>query len=163
MIVMGERQDPFEVIDIYNHKILANQSVAAIRRTVRNQKIDESDLEVFKKLSSLLNEAYTADQSVSATKLKASSKYSLTILSQTLKAMEGTSSNTDAFRGTLNDLHKAAIDLSQGKIISESKLSTLNDFCKRYSSLQRQLLKQPSLKPSYGVTVWPFANQKKLT
>jgi len=163
MIVMGERRDPFEVIDIYNHKILANQSIAAIRRVMRNRIIEPEDIPIFKKLSNLLDAAYNADQTVSGANIKASSKYSLRILSQTLKAMEGTLKGTQAFRGILDSLHRTAIELSNGNAISDDKLNNLHDFCKRYAALQRQLLKQPSIMPSYGVTVWPFTRQTRHT
>jgi len=156
MIVMGERRDPFEVIDIYSNKILANQSVAAIRRVLRDHVIEQADITTFKKLSNLLDAAYTADQTVTGANIRASSKYSLKILSQTLKTMEGTQKDTHAFRNILNDLHKTAIELSNGNINSDEKLNNLQDFCKRYAVLQRQLIKQPSIKPSYGVAVWPI-------
>jgi hypothetical protein len=44
---MGERRDPFEVIDFYNHKILANQSIAAIKRIMRNNNIEQRDVDIF--------------------------------------------------------------------------------------------------------------------
>jgi hypothetical protein len=157
-MVVEERRDPFQIIDIYNHKILANQCIAAIRRTQRNQAIDTADLVTFQKLSRLLDEAYSADQNVSGAGVKASSKYSLKILSQTLKAMQGTLKGTSSFRARLDDLHKASAELSQNKIVSDPQLNMLFDFCRRYATLQRQLLKQPSTRASYGVTAWPFAS-----
>jgi len=163
MIVSGERRDPFEVIDIYNHKILANQSKAALRRALRNRRLESTDIAIFTKLSKLLEAAYVGDQTVSSSQIKASSKYSLKILSQTLKAMEGILRDTEAFRDRLDYLHKSATELSKGNSISEERLNSLYDFCKRYAELQRQLLKQPSMKPSYGVTVWPFASQTRRT
>lgn len=163
MIVGGERRDPFEIVDIYNNKIFANQCVAAIRRTRRDRAIDSSDLKTFQKLSDLLDAAYSADQTVSGASVRASSKYSLKILSQTLKAMQGTLTDTNAFRARLDELHRAASDLSQNRTISDTRLGTLNDFCTRYSALQRQLLKQPSNKPPYGVTQWPLARLTERT
>lgn len=163
MIVMGERQDPFEVIDIYNNKILANQSKAAIRRIKRNKGIESGDIAVFKKLSQLLKAAYTGDQSVSGSQIRASSTHSLKILAQTFKAMEGILRNTKAFRETLDDLNKAAIELSQSNVISDDRLDSLYDFCNRYAALQQQLLKQSSTRPSYGITVWPFESRTKHT
>ena len=159
MIMTGERRDPFEVIDIYNQKILANQSIAAIRRVKRNGTVDESDIDTFKKLSKLLDAAYIGDQNVSGSKIKASSKYSLKILSQTLNAMKGQLRDTKAFREHLEFLQKSASKLAKGTPIPDEELNLLFNFCKRYSDLQKQLLKQPSVKPSYGVTVWPFENQ----
>ena len=161
MIVMGERQDPFEVIDIYNHRILANQSKAAIRRVKRDKSIEPGDMVVFKKLSQLLEAAYIGDQSVSGSQIRASSTHSLKILAQTFKAMEGVLRNTKVFRETLDDLNKASIELSQNKVISDDRLDSLYEFCNRYAALQQQLLKQSSTKPSYGITVWPFERRIK--
>lgn len=163
MIVMGERRDPFEVIDIYTHKILANQSKAAIRRVKRDKSIEAGDIVVFKKLSQLLEAAYTGDQSVFGSQIRASSTHSLKILAQTFQAMEGILRNTEAFRKTLDDLNRAAIELSQNKVISDDRLDSLYDFCNRYAALQQQLLKQSSIKPSYGITAWPFESRIKHT
>ncbi len=163
MIVMRERRDPFEVIDIYNHKILANQSRAAIRRVKREKRIESGDIAVFKKLSQLLEAAYAGDQSVSGSQVRASSTHSLRILAQTFKAMEGILRNTKAFRETLDDLSGAAIELSQNRTISDDRLDSLYEFCCRYAALQQQLLKQSSTKPSYGVSVWPFESRIRHT
>jgi hypothetical protein len=163
MAVMRERRDPFDVIDVYSHKILANQSKAAIRRVQRNKIIEPLDVDTFKRLSKLLEAAYDSDQKISGAQIKASSSYSLKILMQTLKAMEGMLRNAQAFRGRLDDLKQSAVELSRGNIISEDKLESLYDFCKRYAEVQQQLLKEPSIRSSFGVNVWPFASPIKYT
>ncbi len=146
MIVSEGRRDPFEVVDIYNHKILANQSKAAIRRAIQNHSTEPSDIPIFKKLADLLNAAYNGDQNVSSSNIRAVSKDSLNILLQTKQAMEGMLRNPAAFRERLDELNKAATELSQGRMVSDEKLKNLSEFCQRYSQFQQQLLKQPSRK-----------------
>ena len=114
-------------------------------------------------MSKLLEAAHIGDQNVSGAQMKASSKYSLKILSQTLNAMKGQLRDTKAFRDHLEFLQNSAFTLSQGHPIPDVQIDLLFDFCKSFSDLQKQLLKQPSIKPSYGVTVWPFVNQTKRT
>lgn len=162
MITTGERQDPFEIMDIYNTKILANQSIAAIRRVIRNHSVDKSDIPTFKKLSNLLETAYNADQTVFGAKIRASSKNSMKVLSQTIKAMEGKLKDTSTFRNFIDELRKTSLELSSENVTSNEKLIALDDFCKRYHSLQKELIKQRSSRTSFGASVWPFAKQIRL-
>jgi hypothetical protein len=50
MSIIDERKAPFEIIKIYSQKVLADKSKAALRRTIRNQKIADKDKATFKKL-----------------------------------------------------------------------------------------------------------------
>lgn len=161
MTIASERRYPFEVIDIYNRKILANQSKAAIRRIIRENQVRTSDLSVFSKLSALLGAAHKGDQSISAAQIRTSDAHSLKILMQTMQAMEGRLTNTRVFRERLDELSKSAQELAQGKVIPVTQLNMLYDFCKKYADVQQQLLKQPFIKSSYGATMWPFVRQIK--
>ena len=82
MTVIEDRQAPFEIVKIYSQKVISNKAKAALRRVIRNNNIRESDRNTFMKLHELLNAAISSDQSISSTQIRATSRGSLKILSQ---------------------------------------------------------------------------------
>jgi len=162
MPITEERQAPFEIVKIYRQKIIANQAKAALKRINRENVVRENDKPVFARLYSLLNEATIGDRSISSTQIRATSGSSLKILAQSLQAMQGKiAQNTSAFRSRLIELTEASRQLSEGIVSDQDARNNLYDFCKRFGDIQDQILKQPNMKPSYGITVWPFAKRNK--
>ncbi|MBI2855026.1 MAG: hypothetical protein HYX87_08950 [Chloroflexi bacterium] len=156
-----ERSNPFDVLDTYNRKILANRSRAAIRRAMREKNVRSGDVPILVKLADLLRAAREGDQSISTSQVKASDSRSLKILMQTMQALETRLINTKAFRDRLEELAKSAQDLAENKPVEHKNLVSLEDFCKRYAELQQRIVKQPLSGSTYGVSVWPFGRQIK--
>lgn len=160
---MKNGEAPFQVISIYNNKILANKTRLALIRVRRENRIRPEDRAVFSRMSQLLQAANEGDEAISSSQIRASSEHSLQVLHEALNALIGKLRDTQLFRERLKELAETARMLSNGEAPTPSALDKLYEFSKEYGDFQSQLLKQPSLKPSFGVTVWPFVEPNKFS
>lgn len=160
---MRNEEAPFRVISIYNNKILANRTSLALTRVRRENRVRPADRAVFSRMSQLLQAANEGDEAISSSQIRASSEHSLQVLHEALNALMGKLRDTQLFRERLRELAETARMLSNGETPAPSAIDKLYEFSKQYGDLQSQLLKQPSLKPSFGATVWPFVEPNRFS
>ena len=153
----------FQVIAIYNNKILANKTQLALMKVKRDARIRPEDRVFFLRMSRLLQAANEGDEAISSSQIRASSEHSLQVLHEALGALIGKLRDTQLFRDRLKELVETARMLSGGEIPDDAALENLYEFSKEYGEFQSQLLKQPSLEPSFGVTVWPFVEPSRFS
>lgn len=160
---MKNGEAPFQVINIYNNKILANKTRLALIKVKRENRIRPEDRFFLGRMSELLQAAYEGDRAISSSQIRASSEHSLQVLHEALSALIGKLRDTQLFRERLKELVEAAEMLSNGEIPERTALDNLYEFSKEYGDFQSELLKQPSLKPSFGVMVWLFVEPNKFS
>ena len=160
---MKDEEAPFRLIITYNNKILANRTLLALARVRRENRVRPEDTPVFSRMSQLLQAANEGDEAISSSQIRATSEHSLQVLQEALKTLMGKLRDTQLFRERIKELAETAKMLSEGEIPTASAIDRLYEFSKGYGDFQSQLIKQPSLKSSFGATVWPLVEPSKFS
>lgn len=157
---MRNNEFPFEVMDIYKNKMLADRAKLALMRIKRENEVLPGEKAVFTRLSKFLQAASDGDKVISNSQMGASSDQSLQALRETLIALSGMVQETESFRNRLNELVAAVDMLANGKIPSPDALQKLLEFLERYSALQSESIREPQVLSSGEAIIWPLARQK---
>ena len=158
---MRNNESRFEVMDVYNQKMLADRAKLALMRVKRENAVLPKEKAVFIRLSLFLQAASDGDKAISNSQMGASSDQSLQALRQTLIALRGMFQETESFRNRLNELVAATDMLSEGKIPSADALQNLLEFLERYSAVQSESIREPqALGPSEAV-IWPLVRHRQ--
>lgn len=149
----------FEVMDVYNQKMLADRAKLALMRVKRENAVSPKEKAVFIRLSLFLQDASEGDKAIS--QMGASSDQSIQALREILIALRGMFQETDSFRKRLNELVEAADMLSEGKIPSADALQNLLEFLERYSAVQSEAIREPQALSSGEGLIWPLIRQRQ--
>ena len=156
---MRNNESRFEVIDIYNQKMLADRAKLALMRVKRENAVLPKEKVVFTRLSMFLQDASEGDKAIS--QMGASSDQSLQALRETLIALRGMFQETEAFRKRLNELVEAADMLSEGNMPSPEAIKKLFDFLERYSAVQSEAIREPQVLSSGEAVIWPLIRHRQ--
>ncbi len=156
---MRNNESRFEVIDIYNQKMLADRAKLALMRVKRENAVLPKEKVVFTRLSMFLQDASEGDKAIS--QMRASSDQSLQALRQILTALRGMFQETEAFRKRLNELVEAAVMLSEGNMPSPGAIQKLFDFLERYSAVQSEAIREPQVLSSGEAVIWPLIRHRQ--
>ena len=156
---MRNNESRFEVMDIYNQKMLADRAKLALMRVKREKAVLPKQKAVFTRLSLFLQDASEGDKAIS--QMGASSDQSLQALRQILTALRGMFQETGAFRRRLNELVEAAVMLSEGNMPSPEAIQKLLDFLERYSAVQSEAIREPQVLSSGESVIWPLIRHRQ--
>lgn len=158
---MRINESRFELMDIYNRKMLADRAKLALMRVKRVNAVLPKEKVVFTRLSVFLQAASDGDKAISNSQMGASSDQSLQALRQTLIALRGIFQETDSFRHRLNELVSTTDMLSEGKIPSAEALQNLLEFLERYSAIQSESIRDPQALGPGEAVIWPLVRHKQ--
>jgi len=158
---MRNTESRFELMDLYNQKMLANRAKLALMRVKRENAVSSKEKAVFIRLLVFLNAASDGDKAISNSKMGASSDQSLQALRQTLIALRGMFQETDSFRKRLNELTETADMLSKGNMPSPEALKNLSEFLERYSAVQSETIREPQSMGQGEAGIWPLVRHMK--
>ena len=145
---------PFELMDIYNRKILSNRAKLALMRVRRENIVTPRERAVFKRVSSLLQTACKGDDAISNSRMRATSEQSLLTLQETLTALRGKFKEPEAIRVILAELFNTTNELSEGRIPSPDTLKQLEEYLVRYNIMQSEKLREPRTSTSSEDKIW---------
>lgn len=158
---MRNSESRFEVMDIYNQKMLADRAKLALMRVKRENAVLPKEKAVFTRLSMFLQDASEGDKAISNSQMGASSDQSLRALRQILIALRGMFQETKAFSKRLNELVGAADMLSEGNMPSPEAIQKLLDFLERYSAVQSEAIREPQALSSGEAVIWPLIRHRQ--
>lgn len=153
---MRNHELPFELIDIYNQKMLADRVKLALMRVKRENMVSEREKKIFTRLAAFLQAASEGDRVISSSQMKASNEQSLQALRETLMALRGMFQETESFRNWLNELVQATNMLSEGRLPSLEAQAKLMEFVQKYSAIQAESIREPQVISSGEAITWPL-------
>ena len=156
---MRNNESRFEVMNVYNRKMLADRAMLALMRVKRENAVLPKEKAVFIRLSLFLQDASEGDKAIS--QMGASRDQSLQALRETLIALRGMFQETKAFQKRLNELVEATDMLSEGNIPSPEAIQKLFDFLERYSAVQSEAIREPQVLSSGESVIWPLIKHRQ--
>lgn len=151
----------FEVMDVYNQKMLADRAQLALMRVKRQNTVSPKEKAVFIRLCNFLKAASDGDKAISSSQMMAPSDQSIQALQQILITLRGMFQETEAFRKRLNELVEAADILSEGHMPSSEAIQKLVDFLERYSAVQSEAIREPQVLGSGESVIWPLLRHRQ--
>lgn len=158
---MRNNESRFEVMDIYNQKMLADRAKLALIRVKRENSVLPREKAVFARLCKFLEAASDGDKAISNSQMGASSDQSIQALRQILIALRGMFQETEEFRKMLNELVEAADMLAEGNIPPPESIQKLLDFLERYSVVQSEAIREPQVLSSGESVIWPLIRHRQ--
>lgn len=156
---MRENKLPFEVMYVYDQKILANKCELTLMRAKRTNELRQQDTKAFARLHSLLQAAVEGDTAVSGSQMAASSEQSLEVLRETLRALVNSLPEARVFKRKLASLAETAQMVSEQRLPSAEQLGELAEFCHLYGLVHAEFLKERYSPQPSEATIWPLATR----